>query len=164
MAELPPIDLELSLAGPRILLEEQQESVDQKRRGCSGGSRKFPFRGQRIKPDAPAARRRTSGRRRLGELELESSNKELKIWRLDVGCWNWSRDGVMFEVEDLDTNTKHCLVLKKWASNSFVLTTNWKRDFVNRRKLVEGDVIGLLWNGHSKFYFSLRRAAKLGSI
>ncbi|KAM7494238.1 hypothetical protein LguiB_028847 [Lonicera macranthoides] len=68
-----------------------------------------------------------------------------------------SRDGVMFEVEDLDTNTQHRLVLKKWASNSFVLTTNWKRDFVNRRKLVEGDVIGLLWNGHSKFYFSLRR-------
>ncbi|KAM7491401.1 hypothetical protein LguiA_034322 [Lonicera macranthoides] len=68
-----------------------------------------------------------------------------------------SNDGVRFEVEDLDTNTKHHLVLKRWVTNSFVFTTNWKRDFVDRRKLVQGDVVGLLWDGHSKFYFSLRR-------
>ncbi|KAM7491397.1 hypothetical protein LguiA_034318 [Lonicera macranthoides] len=69
-----------------------------------------------------------------------------------------SRDGVMFEFEDVNTNTKHPLVLKKWASNSFVLTTNWNRDFVNRRTLEEGDEIGLSWDAqYSKFYFSLRR-------
>ena len=67
-----------------------------------------------------------------------------------------SINGKEFEVRDVDTNTKHDLVLKQWASNSFVLTTNWKRQFVNRRTLEEGDEIGLLWDG-SKFYFSLRR-------
>ncbi|KAM7493712.1 hypothetical protein LguiB_028321 [Lonicera macranthoides] len=69
-----------------------------------------------------------------------------------------SKDGETFEFEDLDTNTTHPLKLKKWKSESFVLTDKWKSDFVDRRKLEKGDEIGLSWDAqYSKFHFSLRR-------
>ncbi|KAM7491394.1 hypothetical protein LguiA_034315 [Lonicera macranthoides] len=68
-------------------------------------------------------------------------------------------DGATFEFEDVNTDTKHRLKLKKWpTTNSFVLTSYWKRDFVDRRRLEEGDEIGLSWDAqYSKFYFSLLR-------
>ncbi|KAI5680965.1 hypothetical protein M9H77_02192 [Catharanthus roseus] len=65
-------------------------------------------------------------------------------------------DGTRINVHDLDTNSAHELVLKMWKSNSFVLTGNWNKDFVNRRNLLKGDEIGLYWdNNNSTLNFTV---------
>lgn len=65
-----------------------------------------------------------------------------------------TKEGRRFAVLDIDTNTTHQLELKLWSSNSFVMTSNWKKEFVNRRGLEEGDEIRLGYD-ESRFYFSL---------
>ncbi|KAM7494240.1 hypothetical protein LguiB_028849 [Lonicera macranthoides] len=67
--------------------------------------------------------------------------------------------GVRFEVWDLDDEScgGHHLVLKKWAgANSFVLNGGWKKNFVNRKGLQEGDEIGFAFDG-TRFYFQSSR-------
>lgn len=56
--------------------------------------------------------------------------------------------GVKVKVVDLDTDlSEHQLVLKRWSSTgSFVLTSNWPKEFVIRRGLEKGDEIGLFWD------------------
>lgn len=56
-------------------------------------------------------------------------------------------DGLEIGVWDLDTNTRHMLVLKRWkSSRGYVLTRNWTSDFVRRRSLTNGDQVGLRWD------------------
>ncbi|XP_004295728.1 PREDICTED: B3 domain-containing protein At2g33720-like [Fragaria vesca subsp. vesca] len=68
-----------------------------------------------------------------------------------------SSNGGAVTVYDSDMKTKHELVFKYWpSSESYVLQRNWKKDFVNARKLKEGDLIGLYWDARSSaFLFSL---------
>ncbi|KAL6204734.1 hypothetical protein ACLB2K_022001 [Fragaria x ananassa] len=75
-----------------------------------------------------------------------------------------SSDGGTVTVYDSDMKTKHELVFKYWPScKSYVLQANWKKEFVNVRKLKEGDLIGLYWDARSSaFVFSLlQRALKI---
>ncbi|KAK2994234.1 hypothetical protein RJ640_001081 [Escallonia rubra] len=56
-------------------------------------------------------------------------------------------EGVRVKVWDYDSGIEHLLTFKKWASSRcFVLGNNWSRDFVRRRKLQQGDEIGLFWD------------------
>ncbi|KAG7983723.1 hypothetical protein I3843_04G121000 [Carya illinoinensis] len=73
-------------------------------------------------------------------------------------------EGIRINVWDHDCQSAHELVLKKWkTSKSYVLINMWHKDFVNRRNLKKGDVIGLYWDpSNSMLHFSvLRRRADL---
>nr|GMD70368.1 putative B3 domain-containing protein At1g78640 [Ipomoea batatas] len=75
--------------------------------------------------------------------------------RMDVersnACQN--RDGVRVRIWDLDTRSEHELSLKQWKTGSFMLTSNWKTQFV-RRSLHEGDSIWLSWDSQNgRFLF-----------
>ncbi|KAG6718027.1 hypothetical protein I3842_04G130400 [Carya illinoinensis] len=71
-------------------------------------------------------------------------------------------EGIRINVWDHDFQSAHELVLKKWkTSKSYVLINMWHKDFVNRRNLKKGDVVGLYWDpSDSMLHFSvlLRRA------
>ncbi|TXG69189.1 hypothetical protein EZV62_004124 [Acer yangbiense] len=66
-----------------------------------------------------------------------------------------SQDGLRVGVWDYDTRSLHQLDFKIWpSSKSYVLTLNWKKDFVKRRNLKENDQIALFWDGSaSTFWF-----------
>ncbi|KAL9230430.1 hypothetical protein vseg_005781 [Gypsophila vaccaria] len=69
-------------------------------------------------------------------------------------------DGVRIDVFDCDTRTQVGATLKKWKSTAnYNLTDNWKRDFIIRRELAVGDVIGLCWDVqfHRLLFSVLRR-------
>ncbi|KAI8524099.1 hypothetical protein RHMOL_Rhmol13G0123100 [Rhododendron molle] len=76
------------------------------------------------------------------------------------GCANDVVMGRKVSVFDIDTGTVHQLVLKKWLTKSFVLTSNWVKAFVSRRALEKGDEIGLFWDPwNARFCFGLLRKA-----
>ncbi|KAH7862198.1 hypothetical protein Vadar_001344 [Vaccinium darrowii] len=79
-------------------------------------------------------------------------NKWDEEWRRAV---METEQGVRVNVLDLNTDTTHQLVLKRWqSSGSFVFTNNWMAQFVRRRELKEGDEIGFYWDSkHSSFEF-----------
>ena len=57
---------------------------------------------------------------------------------------------------DLDTRSEHRLVMKRWSTGSFVLTSNWVKEFVSRRGLEKQDEIGMYWDPYNlRFCFSL---------
>ncbi|KAK1575796.1 hypothetical protein Q3G72_008344 [Acer saccharum] len=66
-----------------------------------------------------------------------------------------SKDGLRVGVWDYDTQSLHQLDFKYWrSSKSYVLTLNWKKDFVKRRNLKENDQIALFWDPDaSSFWF-----------
>ncbi|XP_040987812.1 B3 domain-containing protein At2g33720-like [Juglans microcarpa x Juglans regia] len=68
-----------------------------------------------------------------------------------------SDQGMRVKVWDQDSQSAHELVLKKWKTcKSYVLINGWHKDFVNRRNLKKGDVIGLYWDPFdSIFHFSV---------
>ncbi|OVA01537.1 hypothetical protein BVC80_1519g33 [Macleaya cordata] len=58
-----------------------------------------------------------------------------------------------FMVRDFDTLTDHELIFKKWKSNkSYIFQGDWNSQFVNRRKLMENDEIGMFWNPKNSFF------------
>lgn len=58
-----------------------------------------------------------------------------------------SEEGSPVHVCDMETNTMHELVLKRWSSSkSYVLIGKWNQDFVRRRELKKGDEIGFQWD------------------
>ncbi|QCE13190.1 B3 domain-containing protein At2g33720-like [Vigna unguiculata] len=65
--------------------------------------------------------------------------------------------GSTVSVWDVDTMSMHNLILKRWPSfNNFVLMGRWSSDFVQRRQLIKGDEIGLLWDSFKHcFHFSV---------
>ncbi|KAL9230454.1 hypothetical protein vseg_005801 [Gypsophila vaccaria] len=68
--------------------------------------------------------------------------------------------GIRVDVFDCDTRTQVGLTLKRWDSTScYNLTDNWKRDFIIRRELAVGDVVGLCWDveSHRLLFSVLRR-------
>ncbi|RAL52179.1 hypothetical protein DM860_017316 [Cuscuta australis] len=65
-----------------------------------------------------------------------------------------SFDGLRVKMCDVDTRSEYKLVLKRWHSGSYVLTSNWRVHFVKRRGLKEGDIIELLWDSKNlRFFF-----------
>ncbi|KAK0595010.1 hypothetical protein LWI29_002536 [Acer saccharum] len=75
-----------------------------------------------------------------------------------------SKDGLRVGVCDYDTQSLHQLDFKKWpSSKSYVLTLNWRKDFVKRRNLKENDQIALSWDPYtSRFWFRVLRTNPTG--
>ncbi|XP_043687752.1 B3 domain-containing protein At2g33720-like [Telopea speciosissima] len=71
--------------------------------------------------------------------------------------------GLNVWVYDLDTGTRHLLSFKKWNSNhSYKLGLNWIKEFVKRRELRTGDLIGMLWDPSTRgFCFSVLKRSPL---
>ncbi|XP_057986563.1 B3 domain-containing protein At2g33720-like [Hevea brasiliensis] len=71
------------------------------------------------------------------------------------------KDGAPVPIWDCDTNTEQHMVLKHWrSSNSYVFIKGWMIQFVKRRNLVEGDLIGIYWDpSNSRFNFSVLQRA-----
>ncbi|CAJ2673838.1 unnamed protein product [Trifolium pratense] len=67
------------------------------------------------------------------------------------------KQGVEVQVWDVDTKSLHSLVFKIWTSaQCHVFIKKWFDDFVLRRKLKKGDVIGLHWDqANQRFNFSV---------
>ncbi|XP_057986559.1 B3 domain-containing protein At2g33720-like [Hevea brasiliensis] len=54
------------------------------------------------------------------------------------------KDGAAVPIWDCNTNTEQHMVLKHWrSSKSYVFIKGWMIQFVKRRNLVEGDIIGI---------------------
>ncbi|KAF2297123.1 hypothetical protein GH714_017658 [Hevea brasiliensis] len=71
------------------------------------------------------------------------------------------KDGAAVPIWDCDTNTEQHMVLKHWrSSKSYVFIKGWMIQFVKRRNLVEGDLIGIYWDpSNSRFNFSVLERA-----
>ncbi|KAF2322392.1 hypothetical protein GH714_013284 [Hevea brasiliensis] len=71
------------------------------------------------------------------------------------------KDGATVPVWDCDTNIEQHMALKHWhSSKSYVFIKGWMIQFVKRRNLVEGDLIGIYWDpSNSRFSFSLLERA-----
>ncbi|XP_059635902.1 putative B3 domain-containing protein At1g78640 [Cornus florida] len=68
--------------------------------------------------------------------------------------------GTKLKVFDFDTRTEHELTLKRWKTESYLLTGGWIKEFKNRRNLEVGDEVGLFWNPYlSRLYFTLLKKA-----
>ncbi|XP_042491541.1 B3 domain-containing protein At5g26805-like [Macadamia integrifolia] len=69
----------------------------------------------------------------------------------------WSNGGHKVWVEDLDEGSLHLLSFKTWKSNgSYKLGLNWISEFVKKRKLRNGDMIGMFWDDSTRgFCFSV---------
>uniref|UniRef100_A0A199U978 TF-B3 domain-containing protein n=2 Tax=Manihot esculenta TaxID=3983 RepID=A0A199U978_MANES len=62
-------------------------------------------------------------------------------------------EGAEFCFWDCDTNTGLNLVLKYWhTSKSYIFNKGWQNNFVKRRHLVEGDLIGIYWDFTKKIF------------
>ncbi|XP_047335909.1 B3 domain-containing protein At2g33720-like [Impatiens glandulifera] len=59
-------------------------------------------------------------------------------------------EGVRMNIFDVDKEEEYGLNLKKWKTGSFVFTTNWQKDFVRRRELVQNDTIGLYFDADNQ--------------
>ena len=70
-------------------------------------------------------------------------------------------NGLSVTVFDQDSKSDYELVFKKWpSSKSYIFNGKWHEDFVVRRKLKVGDVIGLYWDTcRSKFNFCVLQTA-----
>ncbi|XP_010513070.1 PREDICTED: B3 domain-containing protein At2g33720-like [Camelina sativa] len=71
--------------------------------------------------------------------------------------------GLSLEAYDDDTASMHNVVLKKWHKcESYVLLNGWRMDFVVRRALKEGDVIGMYWDPYGfKLHFRVLSRAPI---
>ncbi|KAK2994254.1 hypothetical protein RJ640_008171 [Escallonia rubra] len=96
----------------------------------------------------------TSGCNHLCRLMLSTKTVEkniLAFWDVETVKNVETPEGVRVKVWDYDSGTEHLLTFKKWASSRcFVFGNNWSRDFVRRRKLQQGDEIGLFWDASEK--------------
>ncbi|WJX10874.1 hypothetical protein P8452_01546 [Trifolium repens] len=61
-------------------------------------------------------------------------------------------NGVSVKIRDCDTHSFHSLVFKKCSSGSFGFGGNWMKDFVNRRGLKGGNLIGLHWDQNNQHF------------
>ncbi|XP_010268099.1 PREDICTED: B3 domain-containing protein At5g26805-like [Nelumbo nucifera] len=75
----------------------------------------------------------------------------LPHWDRQVVCSVINRgEQVPIVVRDLDTCTKHNLYLRKWANDTtFTIHNYWTKEFVERRGLKEGELIGMYWDPRS---------------
>lgn len=105
------------------------------------------------------------GGRRLFEKAEDPWKIKKKLQEHDLKCWllvpakmakrfllpminattDEIKEGIEVGIWDVNTNTGHTLTLTKYA-NSHILTINWIHDFIRRRDLRLGDVVGLFWD------------------
>ncbi|KAL3599579.1 hypothetical protein D5086_007497 [Populus alba] len=100
----------------------------------------------------------------IGSIVLDSRNPGRVSKEPELCDENWVFKNTV-RVWDLDTESMHQLVFKRWStSKSYIFNDGWTKHFVKRRNLVEGDEIGLYWdNDQSRLQFSvLSRAAATG--
>ncbi|EOA28732.1 hypothetical protein CARUB_v10024960mg, partial [Capsella rubella] len=71
--------------------------------------------------------------------------------------------GLAVEVYDNDTASIHKLVLKTWqGGGSYLLANGWRKEFVVRRGLKTGDVVGMFWDRNlSKIRFCVLSRAPM---
>lgn len=91
----------------------------------------------------------------FGSLELhpnQAYNHIFKYWDENmVSRVMMNGEQVPIVVWDLDTGTKHNLTLKKWPyAENFLIHAGWTRDFVARRGLKVGMMIGMYWDVRSE--------------
>ncbi|KAE9584873.1 putative transcription factor B3-Domain family [Lupinus albus] len=61
--------------------------------------------------------------------------------------------GVRVSIRDVDTNSMHSLLFKRWGSSkSYVFIDKWVQDFVKRRHLKVGDEIGFHWDPYNHHF------------
>ncbi|KAE9607514.1 hypothetical protein Lal_00026599 [Lupinus albus] len=61
--------------------------------------------------------------------------------------------GTQVLILDVDTNSMHSLLFKRWGSSrSYVFIDKWVQDFVKRRHLKEGDEIGFHWDPYNHHF------------
>ncbi|KAE9607513.1 hypothetical protein Lal_00026649 [Lupinus albus] len=61
--------------------------------------------------------------------------------------------GTQVLILDLDTNSMHSLLFKRWGSSkSYVFIDKWVQDFVKRRHLKAGDEIGFHWDPYNHHF------------
>jgi hypothetical protein len=74
-----------------------------------------------------------------------------------------TEEGSPVNVWDMETNSMHQLVLKRWSSSkSYVLIGKWNHDFVRRRDLKKGDEIGFQWDPFNRaFNFCVLKRATM---
>lgn len=64
-----------------------------------------------------------------------------------------TEEGSPVNVWDMETNSMHELILKRWSSSkSYVLIGKWNQDFVRRRELKKGDEIGFQWDPFNRAF------------
>ena len=92
---------------------------------------------------------------RCARLVLEKDLVQHHIMTLwEQKCFNGLSYGVRVAVWDCDTKSEHLLVFKLRTTGNFVFFQDWVKEFVIRRGLKEGDVIGLYWDqSNSRFNF-----------
>ncbi|QHO35027.1 hypothetical protein HN873_029570 [Arachis hypogaea] len=71
------------------------------------------------------------------------------------------KEGMEVEIWDVDTQSMHSLVFKRWGSSrSYVFMANWTKDFVKRRSLKSGHEVAFHWNPYAnRFHFSVLKSA-----
>ncbi|OIV94149.1 hypothetical protein TanjilG_31574 [Lupinus angustifolius] len=61
--------------------------------------------------------------------------------------------GTEISIWDLDTNSMHSLLFKRWGSSkSYVFIDKWVQDFVKRRHLKEGDEVAFHWDPYNHHF------------
>ncbi|XP_052171677.1 putative B3 domain-containing protein At1g78640 [Diospyros lotus] len=75
-------------------------------------------------------------------------NHILPLWEVEGAAMvEIEEGGRRVTIWDMDTDSTHELVFKRWRLNrSYVFTDNWMVKFVRRRGLRRGDEIGLFWD------------------
>ncbi|KAJ1432380.1 DNA-binding barrel domain superfamily [Sesbania bispinosa] len=69
-------------------------------------------------------------------------------------------NGTQVMIWDVDTNSIHSLLFKRWVSSrSYVFIGSCVQDFVIRRALKKGDDIGFHWDLYNNYFnFSVHKA------
>ncbi|TXG70971.1 hypothetical protein EZV62_005906 [Acer yangbiense] len=84
-------------------------------------------------------------------------DNHVKPFMVEAGIFDQvdTSDGLRVYVWDVETESEHKMVLKRWHScGSFILIGGWCPEFVHRRSLKEGDEVGFLWEPYSsRFHF-----------
>lgn len=82
----------------------------------------------------------------------------IKHWlQSDISSLTIDGDEMRVLICDMDTNTKHNMSFRNCKdSGRFTIQGNWYKEFVERRNLKEGMLIGLYWDvGSSSLHFSV---------
>nr|CAN61594.1 hypothetical protein VITISV_030556 [Vitis vinifera] len=151
-----------------FLLTKVEEEEEIKRYGCSPHERRWEIVEKRVEPPKllqlfPWEINKVLNANdvsSLGALELtpeQVHNHIFKYWEANMVAKVLNSEQVPIVIIDVDTNTKHSLFFKKWSQDeNFIIHSSWMNDFVRRRDLQEGMLIGMYWDiRSSSFKFSI---------
>ncbi|XP_019421579.1 PREDICTED: B3 domain-containing protein At2g33720-like isoform X1 [Lupinus angustifolius] len=82
-----------------------------------------------------------------------AENLVLPVLNVDARRDAESERGTRVWIWDVDTNSMHSLLFKRWGSSkSYVFIDKWVQDFVKRRNLKEGDEVRFHWNPYNHHF------------